>query len=105
MIPLLVQVSVGNSEEAAQLATKLVENRLASCVQRISGMESTYRWEGKICHDSEYLLWIKSSEEKWGDLVSFIQKNHSYECPEIVSISPSQIEPKYLKWWQEALES
>ncbi|MES2307474.1 MAG: divalent-cation tolerance protein CutA [Verrucomicrobiota bacterium] len=104
MTPLLVQVSVGNSEEAKHLASLLVENKLASCVQCISGVDSIYSWKGEICRDSESLLLIKSSEEKWNDLIACVKQNHSYECPEIVSISPYKVEEKYLKWWQESLE-
>jgi periplasmic divalent cation tolerance protein len=103
MKPLLIQVTVGNEAEAQKIANSLVENRLAACVQIVPGIISIYRWEGKICQEGEYLLLIKSSEEKWGEMREMIKRYHSYQCPEIVTILPLEVDQNYLNWWKESI--
>ncbi len=103
MKPLLIQVTIAKEQEGRDLAKLLVERGLAVCVQQISGVESTYRWQGKVFQEMEYLLLIKSSEEKWEEIQTVIRANHSYECPEIVAISPLEVEKNYLSWWNESL--
>jgi len=46
---LIVITSLPTLEEAQTIARKLVENRLAACVQIQQGVKSIYRWDGKIC--------------------------------------------------------
>ena len=103
MKPLLIQVTVGNEAEAQKIANRLVESRLAACVQIVPGILSIYRWEGKICQEGEYLLLIKSSEEKWGEIGEMIKSYHSYQCPEIVAILPLEVDRNYLNWWKESI--
>lgn len=104
MKPLIVQLTIGKHEEATRLATLLVEEGLAACVQVIPGIESTYRWKGKVAREVEYQLSIKSSESHWDSLVAFLKKNHPYECPEIVGTIPSHVEADYLSWWKNSLK-
>ena len=68
---------------------KLVEGRLAACVNIVKGVESVYEWKGKIEQDSEILLIIKSYSHKSEELAKFIQENHPYECPELVTLKVS----------------
>lgn len=103
MKPLLVQMTVGNEAEANKIANLLVESRLAACVQILPGILSIYRWDGKICQEKEFLILIKSSEEKWGELREVIKRNHSYQCPEIVAILPLEVDQNYLNWWKESI--
>ncbi len=46
-------------EEAATLAQKLVESRVAACVTMVPGARSVYRWQGAIEEAAECLLIIK----------------------------------------------
>lgn len=50
----------------------------------ISEIESIYKWRGKIEHDHEKLLIIKSTQSKSSDLIEYVKKNHPYECPEVL---------------------
>ena len=36
---------------AEAISTALLEEKLAACVNRVSGVRSMYRWAGKIEHD------------------------------------------------------
>ena len=41
-----------DEETAARIARKLVDDGLAACVNRLAGVVSTYRWQGRIEEDT-----------------------------------------------------
>lgn len=96
---LMVVVTTLPSLEAAQiLAHSLVEERLAACIQLTTGIQSIYRWEGKVCVESEVLLSAKTTMGQWPAISSFIQKNHPYDLPEILAFTPEQYSEQYGAW-------
>ncbi len=95
---IIVFTTIPNIEEAENLARKIVEVKLAACVQVLPQMKSFYFWEGKVQNDSEYLLLIKTLETKFPALEKFIEEHHSYDVPEIVALSAKQVSESYLKW-------
>lgn len=95
---LIVTTSLPNAEAAKTMAHQLVEHRLAACVQIQSDIQSVYRWDGKICDESEVLLVAKTGPQKWLEIESFIKKNHPYQLPEIVALTPSQCSNAYGAW-------
>ncbi len=95
---LIVLTTTPNSEEAETLARKIVEAKLAACVQILPQMKSVYFWDGKIQTDAEHLLLIKTSDAKFDELEKFIQANHSYEVPEIVALAAEKVSESYLKY-------
>ena len=98
---LVVLTTVESAGEGESLARSIVEAKLAACVQILPAMKSVYVWEGKVRSESEHLLLIKTLEEKFDDLSEFIQKNHSYDIPEIVAIAADKVSDDYLKWIRE----
>jgi periplasmic divalent cation tolerance protein len=100
---LMVLTTTPNVEEAESLARKIVEARLAACVQVLPQMKSFYFWDDAVQADSEHLLLIKTSDEKFDELKSFIQSNHSYSIPEIVGVRAEKVSESYLKWLNEYL--
>ncbi len=101
---LVVLTTVSDSGEAESLAQKIVESKLAACVQILPQMTSVYFWEGKVRQDSEFLLFIKTLPEKYDELEKFISENHSYEVPEIVAIPAEKVLGNYLSWIQDYLK-
>lgn len=95
---LIVFTTTPDRALADTLADKLVTEKLAACVQILPQMTSVYFWDGEIQRDEEHLLLIKTSEEKYTALESFISENHTYETPEIVAIESANVSDKYLKW-------
>ena len=96
---MLIVLTTSPSTEAAEaLATKIVEARLAACVQILSQMKSFYVWEGKLRREGEHLLLIKTLPEKFAELDAFITANHSYDVPEIVAIEASNVSEPYRDW-------
>ena len=45
----VVLVTTGSETEAETIATALLEERLAACVNILSPVRSLYRWQGKNC--------------------------------------------------------
>lgn len=95
---LIVLTTVPNQAEAEALAARIVEERLAACVQILPPMTSVYVWEGQTQRESECLLLIKMLADKFDALSRFITENHSYDVPEIVAIDAERASEPYLAW-------
>lgn len=100
---IIVFTTVSSAEEGESLAEKLVEARLAACVQVLPQMKSFFFWEGKVQKDTEQLLLIKTLGSKFTELSEFIKSNHSYQTPEIVAIDSKSVDSEYLKWMTDYL--
>jgi periplasmic divalent cation tolerance protein len=94
----IVLSTAGSEEEARKIAHHLVEQQLAACVNIIPRIESTYRWQGKVETNREWLLLIKTSAERFPEVRAAIQKSHSYELPECISICIEDGSLEYLQW-------
>lgn len=100
---IVVLTTTPNIEEAETLAEKIVEAKLAACVQILPQIKSVYFWENAIQKESECLLLIKTLAEKFPELENFIQENHSYEIPEIVALEAEKASENYLGWLENSL--
>lgn len=103
MKPQLVLITAASLEEGERLARALLEARVAACINILPGIRSFYWWQGKREEAAEILLLVKSGDERWEKLQEVVRQHHSYECPEIVSVSPERIEARYLSWWQQEI--
>ena len=83
---------------AAMLARTLVEERLAACVNIIDGMNSIYRWEGKIMQDTETVLIAKTVQDKVSALTERVKALHSYDCPCVVALPIRGGNELFLNW-------
>ena len=83
---------------AARIATALVEEHLAACVNRMPGITSTYRWKGAIHNDGEVLLLIKSARDRFEALRDRIVALHPYELPEVIAVDIASGHAPYLDW-------
>ncbi len=101
---IVVLTTVPNNEEGEALAAKIVDARLAACVQVLPRMTSVYVWENEVQKEPEHLLLIKTLPEKWDELCGFIAANHSYSVPEIVAIETERVSEPYLAWMQDLLK-
>ncbi len=101
---IVVLTSVPNSEEAETIARKIIEAKLAACVQVLPTMKSFYFWNDSIQADSEHLLLIKTLTENFDELEKFIKTNHSYDVPEIVALAAERVSESYLGWMKDYLQ-
>ncbi len=75
----------------------LVERRLAACINIID-VKSVYLWENKTNIEDEVLLFIKTSRERAQELKKVIEAEHPYKVPEVVELSPVDVNKPYLEW-------
>lgn len=94
----LVITSVGTEQQAVEISEELITRRLATCVNIVPCLRSIYRWKGKICEDTEYLLLIKTSKRLFEPVSHAIRELHSYELPEILAVKVEQAERQFLDW-------
>ena len=102
---ILILSNVSSKKEGERTASKLVENKLAACVNILPKMTSIYRWENKINKDDELLLIIKTAEYLEPKVYDFIRDNHSYEVPEIITLNIHNIDKKYSEWLTSSIDT
>ena len=102
---IVVLVTVGSEQEAETIATALLEERLAACVNVTSPVRSLYRWEGRIADDQEWQLIIKTQARLFDALAMRVRALHSYDVPEIVALPVLAGTTDYVDWIQNETES
>ncbi|MFA7268805.1 MAG: divalent-cation tolerance protein CutA [Sterolibacterium sp.] len=95
---LLLLTNLPDADSAERLATLLVEQRLAACVNILAPCRSVYRWQDKIEAANEVPMFIKTTTERYPALETAILAHHPYELPEIVAVPIECGLPKYLAW-------
>ena len=98
MSEFLVVYITASGENATALASALVREKLAACVNRISGVESTYTWEGRVERDTEDLLIVKTRAGLFDRLKERVQALHVYDVPEIIAVPIVEGNESYLEW-------
>ena len=94
----VVLCSCPQGDPAQALATALVDQKLAACVNVLAGIRSTYRWQGKVENDDESLLLIKTTGEKLQELKAWVAENHPYEVPELLALPVATGLEPYIEW-------
>lgn len=100
---LIVLTTTSNIASAEILAQKIVNAKLAACVQILPQMRSIYFWQGKVQNEPEHMLVIKTIPERFNDLREFIVANHSYDTPEVTAIETDKVSSRYNSWLLEYL--
>ena len=95
---IVVLNTCGSADEAEKIARRLVDIRLAACVNVLAGVRSFYRWQGGIADTGEWLLIIKTSRPRFDSLRAELERLHSYKVPEIVALPIVDGSPNYLNW-------
>ena len=103
MSEFLVVYITASGENAKDLATALVREKLAACVNRIPGVESTYTWEGRVERDTEDLLIVKTRTDLFDRLKERVQALHGYHVPEIIAVPVVEGSESYLAWMEASL--
>ena len=94
----LVISTCPNMEVAESLATTLVREKLAACVNILPGARSIYEWQGKMEREEECVLLIKTRNDRIETLSSRLLEEHPYELPEIIAVPIETGFPPYLAW-------
>ncbi len=94
---IVVLVTSPSEGEAEKLASRLVDEKLAACVN-ILPTSSLFRWEGKLSKEDESLLIIKTRYSLFHNLEKRVKELHSYQVPEIIALPVVAGSKQYLDW-------
>ena len=95
---LLVSTTVGDLRAAEALAERIVDGRLAACVQIVGGLRSVYRWKGSVQRDDEVQLVIKTTAARFDALERCLYDHHPYDLPEVLAVPVVRASAAYLDW-------
>lgn len=95
---IVIYCTVPNKKEGKTIAKKILDHKLAACVNIIDKIESVFLWDGKMSEEQEALMIIKTKKEMFEKIQFIIKDMHSYNVPEIIAMPILQGDEIYLKW-------
>lgn len=97
-------VTVPTAEVAERIATTVVGEHLAACVNVVPGVRSLFFWEGRVQDEPELLLTIKTTAGRLRALAARVRALHPYSVPELVALPVVGGHAPYLAWVSECVE-
>ena len=94
----LVYMTAPTKKEARAIAHALVASKLAACVNIFEEVEALYNWEGEVKTEKEFVMLVKTGMGLSKKITEFVKKEHSYECPCIMALHPSDGNKEFFKW-------
>jgi periplasmic divalent cation tolerance protein len=99
----LIISTAGSREEASRIAQSLVTEKFAACVNIVGPIESVFRWQDKVERAEEFLMLVKTTQERSNAAMSRIRELHSSEVPEAIEININEGLSAYLNWIGESV--
>jgi periplasmic divalent cation tolerance protein len=99
----IVLTTVGADVNAGAMATSLVEEHLAACVNVLPEMTSYFRWRGVVEQAEERQLVIKTTTAQLSALEQRLHEIHPYEVPEFLVVPVEAASDGYFKWMLAAI--
>ena len=93
---LVIITTESSNANASRMAKLLLQNKLAACVS-IKQIFSIYEWDDDIEETKEFEITIKSKLEFKDYLIEFLNKNSTYDVPQII-YKKYRAEMKYYDW-------
>jgi periplasmic divalent cation tolerance protein len=94
----VIFVTAPDGQFAEGLARRLVEERLAACVNIVPGLRSVFWWEGEVQESEEVLLLLKARREDVDAVAERVRGLHPYEVPEVIAAEIVAGLDVYLSW-------
>lgn len=99
----LVLCTCPDQPTAQHIAERLVDRKLAACVNILPGVQSIYQWQGQRESTQEHLLLIKTAQSAYQQLEQAVVELHPYELPEIIAVPITGGLGSYLNWIGESV--
>lgn len=93
----------GSEETALIIASALVDQGYAACVNILPGVKSYYHYRGEIHLDEEVMLMIKTTPDQFENVSQIITDLHTYEVPEILMFPVEAGAAPFLKWLHQSV--
>lgn len=98
----IVWTTLAGTADGRGMASILVNERLAACVNVLPEMESIYRWKGQVETDHERQLVMKTTVERVAALKVRVRELHEYDVPEFIVTPIVDGTDAYLAWIRES---
>ena len=102
---ILISTTTNTISSARNIASALVKEKKAACVQIVPNIESHYNWENELKVDSEFLLYIKTSTSHKDDVMKILKDLHPYSTPEIISHEIKILNDNYRRWFNLSMKA
>ena len=89
-------------EAADDIATALVEEELAACINRLE-CRSTFHWEGEVTTEEEVVLLAKTTAERYDELQDRVVELHPYEVPCVERFDEADVLESFGAWLDESV--
>jgi periplasmic divalent cation tolerance protein len=99
----MVWTTIEGSADGQKLASALVTERLAACVNLMGEMESIYRWHGQVETARERQVIIKTTADRIPALKARLRELHTYELPEFIVVPIAEGSEPYLQWIRQSV--
>ena len=93
---LVIIATESSKTNAVRMAKLLIKEKIAACVS-IKQIFSVYEWDYDIQETKEFEITIKSKLEFKDYLIDFVNKNSTYDVPQII-YQKYHAEMKYYDW-------
>ncbi len=102
---IIIKTSSDKLNILKSISKKLVEKKLAGCINLLPQCLSFFYWNDKVQENKEYLMLIKTTQDKEKKIYKLIYSKHNYDIPEILTINVASADKKYLHWMKNTLEN
>jgi periplasmic divalent cation tolerance protein len=95
---IVVLSTVPDRASGERIARELVERGLVGCAQLASTPSTSfYRWQGKLCVEDEWRLYLKSTADRWAALRDLLEELHPYDTAQILRLDATASDG-YARW-------
>ena len=102
---ILLLTTFPDRQRSAEAARRWVEAGLAACVHIAAAGHSVYRWNGVVETADEVALTAKTTASQVEALLEVLRRDHPYELPEVLLVSPDGGSEAYLDWVRDTCRS
>lgn len=95
---LFIYTTFPSLDEGERVASALVSERLAACVNLLPGMVSVYEWEGGIGREQEVAAIVKTRRARLEDAVAALKRLHPFSLPAIVVLPSDGGSAEFSAW-------
>lgn len=96
--PVVLAIVTVPPDDAAPIAHRLVEDRLAACASIVPTVSSIYRWQGIVQQAFESMLLIKTTRDQLGAVEALLREVHPYDTFELIAHEVVGGSADYLAW-------
>lgn len=95
---LIVYVACKTPEEAQNIASAVIQKRLAACANVFPEHKALYEWDGAVQDETETAMILKTTAAQFEALKAEILTLHSYEVPCIVAWPIEDGHAPFMEW-------